>query len=152
MPRYFQQPLDPDAPSALRSALPTARQIGGVWAGGAIGCGLRALVELALPLASGFPWATLLVNLLGAFALALLLELLLLAGDDYGVRRRLRLALGTGLLGGFTTYSTFAVESVDLLRAGAAGTAFAYVALTLTAGTLLAFAGIAAAQRIRSRA
>lgn len=148
MSAYVRQPSDPDAPSAIRRALPTARQVGGVWAGGVIGCGLRALVELALPAGSGMPWGTLAVNLIGAFALGLLLELLLLAGDDSGVRRRLRLTVGTGLLGGFTTYSSLAVESVELLRAGAAGAALGYAALSLTAGTILAWAGIAAAQRI----
>lgn len=148
MPPTFRQPSDPDAPSALRSARPTRRQLLGVFAGGAAGCGLRALVGLWLPADGGLPAGTLAVNLAGAFLLGLLLQGLLLHGDDSGRRRRLRLVLGTGVLGGFTTYSSLAVETVDLLRAGATGLAGGYLALTVLGGVLTAWAGIAAAGRI----
>lgn len=151
MPSYFPQPSDPDAPSSLRSALPTWRQVAAVWAGGSLGCGLRALLELAGPASGGFPLATLLINFAGAFLLGLLLESLLLCGDDSGVRRRLRLTLGTGVLGGFTTYSTFAIESVDLLRSGRLGAAASYVVITVAIGIAAAWAGIACARRMRDR-
>ena len=88
------------------------------------------------------------VNLFGAFLLGVLLEALVLRGDDSGVRRRLRLMLGTGLLGGFTTYSTFALGTASLLRDGAAVTAVTYAAVTVVVGSLLAWLGIALARMI----
>lgn len=152
MSSYFRQPFDPDAPSALRTALPTPKQVLGVFAGGAAGCGLRALTELWLPAHDGLPGGTLLVNLAGAFLLGLLLQTLLLHGDDSGTRRRLRLVLGTGLLGGFTTYSSLAIETVDLIRAGSTGLAGGYVVATVLGGVLMAWGGITAANRIWGRA
>ncbi|WP_194291559.1 fluoride efflux transporter FluC [Cumulibacter manganitolerans] len=146
---YTRQPSDPDAPSAVHAAHPSVTDVATVFAGGVAGCAVRAAVEVALPAGRGFPVGTLMVNLLGAMLLGVLLEVLLIAGDDSGVRRRLRLLLGTGGLGGFTTYSSFAVETVDLLRAGSIGTAVGYTAATLFGGVLLAWSGISAAQRLR---
>lgn len=84
-----------------------------VGGGGAIGCICRYLLASALGEASGIPYGTLAVNLLGSFALALVMSLPGRFGDP-----QLRLLLGTGFMGGFTTYSTFNLEVFRLLQAG----------------------------------
>jgi len=111
---------------------------------GGLGATARYLIGLALG-GPGFPWATLAINLAGSLLLGALV--------GAGLRRDLHpLALpvlGTGLLGGFTTFSAFSVEAVQLLRAGRPGAALAY-ALTSTAGGVLAAAGGLAAARSAS--
>ncbi|MFD1214170.1 fluoride efflux transporter FluC [Arthrobacter sp. GCM10027362] len=110
--------------------------------GGMLGTLARYGVALALPAPGGWPLPTLTVNLAGAFALGLLLEALLRSGSDHGARRAVRLAAGTGFLGGFTTYSTFALDLNLLVGAGAPGLAFGYAVLTVVAGFLASLAGI----------
>jgi CrcB protein len=75
-----------------------------------------------------------LVNVAGAFALGLLLAALARRGPDRGRRRMLRLLLGTGLLGGFTTYSTLAVDTAGLLGAGGLVAGGGSALLTVVAG------------------
>ena len=112
--------------------------------GGAVGAASRDAVSQAIPTAQGaFPVATLAINLTGAFILGLLLEILVRSGDDLGWRRKVRLLGGTGFCGAFTTYSTFAVETVQLARHSAAPTALAYLAASVAGGLLAAAAGIA---------
>ena len=77
--------------------------------GGFVGATLRYAVSNALP--GGFPWGTLTVNVLGSFALAIVLYEAHLADL---LSAETRLILGTGLLSSFTTYSTFAVETAAL--------------------------------------
>lgn len=81
---------------------------------GALGCGARYLVSLAVG-ARAFPFATLIVNLVGSFAIALVLELSIRVAD---FSPNMRLALTTGFLGGLTTYSSFNYESTTLLLDG----------------------------------
>ncbi len=121
--------------------------------GGALGAAAREAVGQALPTAQGaFPVATLVVNLGGAFILGLLLEVLVRAGDDHGWRRRARLLGGTGFCGAFTTYSTLALETVQLVRRSDAVLATAYLAASVTGGLLAAAAGITVgAARYRAR-
>jgi CrcB protein len=119
--------------------------------GGMLGTLARYGVALALPAPGGWPLPTLAVNLSGAFILGLLLESLLRAGADDGARRAVRLAAGTGFLGGFTTYSTFALDLNRLLDGGTPGLAFGYAVLTVVAGFLASFAGIWAASRRSAR-
>jgi CrcB protein len=91
-----------------------------VVAGGMVGTAIRAALESAMPAAPGhWPWATFLINITGAFVLGSLLEALVRTGRDEGWRRGVRLTAGTGLLGGYTTYSTFSVEVVQVSRDGA---------------------------------
>jgi CrcB protein len=93
-----------------------------ICAGGAAGTGARYLLSLWITA----PYATLLVNLIGSFLLGLLMHasLLTLSPDT-------RLVLGTGLLGGFTTYSTFNYDMLALLRSNSWGAAGLYAAATL---------------------
>lgn len=118
-------------------------------AGGSLGTLSRWGIELLLPAPAGLPVATFLVNVSGAFALGWLVERLTAAGPDAGIRRAVRLAAGTGFLGGFTTYSALAVEAVVLLEAGRTAAALVYVAATLLLGAAAAFCGMAAAVRRR---
>lgn len=115
-----------------------------VAAGSSVGTLVRATIELALPATpGGWPWATFAINLVGSFVLGLLLELLSRTGQDHGWRRTVRLGAGTGVIGGFTTYSTFIVEIDQLVRAQAAALAVAYALISILAGLLAAGAGMA---------
>lgn len=120
-----------------------------VAAGGAIGSAARAAIALAFP-DTVFPAATLTVNLLGAFGLGMLLEALSRFGDDTGRRRVLRLAGGTGFFGGFTTYSTFALETARLVDS-ALGIAVGYALMTVVIGTVATVLGVIAGAGIHHR-
>jgi CrcB protein len=107
--------------------------------GGAVGTAARYLVGLGTQRAFGtsFPYGTLLVNLIGSFSISLIMVLSLEKGT---VSADLRLVLTAGVMGGFTTYSSFNFETLSYLHRGAFGLAFVNVALTLfgclAAGTL----------------
>lgn len=105
--------------------------------GGAAGCVLR-YVAGALLTRADYPWGTVAVNLLGSFAIGLLLFGGLARG---GLGPDARLFLVTGILGGFTTMSTFAYETVALLETGEVARAAGYATLTLVGGVGMAFAG-----------
>lgn len=113
-----------------------------MFVGGAVGTGGRALVSATAPPLAGVPLAVLVVNVVGAFLLGLLLARLDRAGADDGRRRDLRLLLGTGVLGGFTTYSALAADTAALLTDGRPGTAAAYAGGTLVLGLVAALAGL----------
>lgn len=115
-------------------------------AGGAIGGALRYLLNQAIPHgADGFPWATFLENVSGCLVLGALMVFLL---DVWSPHRYARPFLGIGVLGGFTTFSAYTVETVALLRSGHAPTAFAYLLATVIVGLLATWAGIAIARRV----
>nr|WP_276610713.1 CrcB family protein [Kineococcus siccus] len=113
--------------------------------GGALGTLARWGTAHVLPPAGSWPLATFAVNVAGSFLLGLLLEALLRRGAEDAGRAALRLGLGTGFCGGFTTYSSFAVEVDGLLRDGSAGGAAVYALGTVVAGLLAALAGVALA-------
>lgn len=118
-----------------------------VAAGGAVGTLARWTLTTALPPQHGWPIATLIENLLGAFLLGLLLEALVRAGDETPRRRMIRLGLGTGVMGGFTTFSTFALEVEKLLTAGSGTQAIGYFAISIVGGLITCLAGIVLASR-----
>ncbi|GAA1833119.1 fluoride efflux transporter FluC [Microlunatus capsulatus] len=128
--------------SATRSLHLRGRSVGLVFVGGALGTGLRALVSAAVPPVSGLPVAVLGVDVVGAFVLGLLLATLHRAGPDEGRRRDLRLLLGTGVLGGFTTYSALAADTAGLADQARVGAALLYAGATLVLGLAAAFAGL----------
>jgi len=108
--------------------------------GGATGSGLRYLVSgWVLRLAGdSFPFGTLSVNLLGSFLLGGLMHVGL---STEALSPTLRIAAATGLLGSFTTYSTFSYETMRLLQEGAWGQATLNVALTVAACLAASYAG-----------
>lgn len=116
--------------------------------GGFFGTAARHLLGDAIGTANGFPLGIFLINIAGAFALGLLLEGLALDGVDAGHRRRFRLLLGTGFLGGFTTYSALAFDLDSLLRGEQFLTAGAYAVGTLVIGLIASIGGIAVARKV----
>lgn len=129
--------------------LGTLRAALAVGAGGLVGTSLRYLLGLASATPAGtWPAVTLGINLLGAFALGLLLEALVRLGPDAGGRRLVRLAVGTGLLGSFTTYSTLALDVLHLLDAGRFAPAALYAGVSVVGGVLAAGFGIAVGTRV----
>lgn len=113
-----------------------------VFAGGVAGVAAREALALAFPVAGGIPWAIFTANLTGAFVLGILLDALARRGPDHGRRRTLRLLLGTGLIGGYTTYSALAVDTVLLLDGGHAVLGIGYALGTIILGGIATLAGI----------
>lgn len=113
-----------------------------VFAGGAAGTAAREALSLAFPTSGGIPYATWAINVVGSLSLGLLLGVLMSGGPAH--HRRLRLAAGTGFCGGFTTYSTLAVQTADLAGRGLWGASAAYTLGTLLIGAVAAWVGIAA--------
>ncbi|WP_369370526.1 CrcB family protein [Promicromonospora sp. Populi] len=163
----------PDLSSAGEGALRVTRAphrdwryVGLVALGGACGSVARyllgiwttALVAIVWPPLPGadlalvrFPVGTLLVNVIGALALGYLLETLARRGRETVRRRKIRLGIGTGVLGGFTTYSALALETQLMLADGATWLALLYVVLTLAGGTAACLGGIGIAARADRR-
>ncbi len=107
------------------------------------------MIEGAFPTAHGsWPWATFLINLAGSFLLGFLLESLERSGADTGWRRSVRFAVGTGLIGGFTTYSTFVLEVYTLADSGALILSVAYAVVSVLIGLGAALAGFIVAGRL----
>ena len=117
--------------------------------GGAIGTGIRAVLAETIPAVNGVSWSILGINVVGAFCLGLLLESLAMRGPDVGGRRLVRLFVGTGVLGGFTTYSTLAVDTAALLDGGRAATGTWYALLTVVAGLAAVVLGLLVASANR---
>ncbi|WP_372698341.1 CrcB family protein [Arthrobacter sp. JSM 101049] len=152
LPGQTLHPRPSDRPLHL-----SAPHVGLVLLGGFFGTASREGLTLAVPGINGLPTTILAVNIVGAFLLGLLLESLLRAGDDAGARRTLRLMLGTGFLGGFTTYSTFAVDAM-MLGGGAGwgsgagpGAGVLLVLATVLVGAAASWAGIALASLLHRR-
>jgi len=114
--------------------------------GGAAGTVARFLLGgIVQPSASTFPWGTLVVNLLGAFALGFLMRYLLGTGL---MSPEMRAALTIGFCGGFTTMSTFAYETVALLTGGDYWRAVGYVTGSSLGSIAAVLGGIAAGGRL----
>ena len=128
-----------NAPSFLAASLYVAL-------GGALGAWLRYLTAMAWSRAIGpaaaaaFPWATLSVNAVGSLLMGLLTGWLLRHGDQ---GEGWRLLLGVGVLGGFTTFSAFSLDLVQMIERGQLGSALVYSAVSLAVGVAALFAGLA---------
>ena len=158
---FPELPVDPDVEAAetttetgVRRARPVhlaPRNIALVAMGGAVGTGLRLLLEDLVPRWGGVPVVTLAINVVGAFLLGLLLEKVADPALDERWSRRARLGLGAGGLGGFTTYSALATDTA-LLGHGRPGLAAAYAGGTVVAGLLASIGGITLARARRRTA
>jgi len=108
--------------------------------GGALGSlGRWALSQAVTTAPGGFPWATLLANVSGGFAIGVLMVFVL---DVWTPSRLVRPFLGVGVLGGFTTVSTYLLDTRALIVADRAPLAASYVFGTLAAGLTAVWAGI----------
>ncbi|MFC9709105.1 fluoride efflux transporter CrcB [Paenibacillus sp. NPDC056933] len=113
--------------------------------GGIMGTLCRYGIQLWMPSANeGFPWAVLLINAIGSLFLGWFFTIAV----PGKITPQLRLAMGTGFTGAFTTFSTFTLDMVRLSEGGMWGTAISYLVVSLLAGLLLCALGIKAGQRM----
>jgi fluoride exporter len=128
---------------ARRVPILMAISLGGVLGG----CG-RYGVDLLVPASTGFPWATFAVNVTGAAGLGLLLVLVL---EVWRPTRYVRPFLGLGLLGSMTTFSTWMVETDQLVASGAPLVALAYLMASLAAGLVATVMGMTTGRLVARR-
>ncbi|WP_431932357.1 FluC/FEX family fluoride channel [Micromonospora sp. RP3T] len=115
-----------------------AAVLGVIAAGGVLGALARAGAQAAAPHPpTGLPWATFGVNVTGCLLIGVLMAVLTARPAGPLVRP----FLGVGVLGGFTTFSAYAVDAQRLVTAGAPGTALVYLAMTVLAALLAVAAG-----------
>ena len=119
-----------------------------VIAGGGAGAGLRYLVGIGTLRLLGprLPWGTFAVNLSGGLAMGVVVGMLARhPGDGHAM---LRLALGVGMLGGYTTFSSFSLETVNMIERGEPLLALGYVVASAAGAVLLVWAGLAAVRAL----
>ncbi|MEU5538188.1 fluoride efflux transporter CrcB [Streptomyces sp. NPDC020362] len=117
--------------------------------GGALGATARYALALAWPTpAGGFPWATFLINVVGCAVIGVFMVLIT---EVWAAHRLVRPFFGTGVLGGFTTFSTYAVDIRNLVGAGHPRTGLAYLAATLVAALAAVWLASAAARLVFTR-
>ncbi|MBP2275231.1 MULTISPECIES: fluoride efflux transporter CrcB [Sphingomonas] len=111
-----------------------------VMAGGALGSAARFLVGRATLAGFGpnFPYGTLTVNLVGGLAMGVLAGFLARHANG----EAWRLLLGVGVLGGFTTFSSFSLDTIALIERGSLGTALGYVLVSVIGSILAVFVGL----------
>ena len=120
--------------------------VAAVAVGGAVGALGRWVVTQALPHDSGeFPWDTFLTNVVGCFLIGVLMVLVI---ERLSAHRLVRPFFGTGILGGFTTFSTYTVDTRILVAADRPDLAAAYVVGTLVVGLLAVVAGLRLTERV----
>lgn len=118
--------------------------------GGALGASLRYGVGLAAArvMSGDWPWGTFVANVLGSLAMGVLFGWLTFKLGEGG--EQARLLIGTGLLGGFTTFSAFSLEAANMMRAGDMGQAAGYILVSVIAGVAALFFGLLLAQKVLS--
>ncbi|MBL7701347.1 MAG: fluoride efflux transporter CrcB [Ferruginibacter sp.] len=105
--------------------------------GGGIGSVLRYAATLLVGFKK-FPYATLSVNIIGSFIIGVVLAMSMKEDNFAG---NWKLFLATGICGGFTTFSAFSMENMQLLQSGKTGVAFLYIILSVVLGIAATFAG-----------
>lgn len=110
--------------------------------GGAFGSVCRYLTGILMTRLMGpaFPWGTITVNIVGSFAIGLLTELV---ARRFDASLEMRLLLVVGILGGFTTFSSFSLDTVALIEKGAVSSAVIYVFSSVVISLMATFAGFA---------
>ena len=110
-------------------------------AGGAIGSAGRYLVNQGFLRAFGpaFPWATLTVNVVGGLLMGLVFEMV---ARRFGNSDEARVFLATGILGGFTTFSAFALDTVNLFGRGEMGLALLYIGASVALAIVALYVGL----------
>ena len=149
-------PSGPQASTAARPATgrrpgssgPGAADLAAVAVGGGAGSVARYLLTAAFPAGSGFPWAVFAVNVSGCFLLGLLMVYLL---EVWPPRRFLRPLLAVGVLGGYTTFSTYAAGVMTLLTGHAPALADAYALSSILAALVAVWAGMKMARVVSTR-
>ena len=126
-----------------RPSGPSPADLAAIAVGGGIGSLARYLLSAAFPAGHGFPWAIFAVNVSGCFCLGLLMVYLL---EVWPPRRILRPFLAVGLLGGYTTFSTYAGGVMTLLTAHAEALADAYALTSILAALVAVWCGMKAAR------
>ncbi|WP_206680437.1 CrcB family protein [Flaviflexus huanghaiensis] len=114
-----------------------------VFLGGTLGTAARYGFGFLLPPVEGIPWSIFVANLAGSLLLGFLLEFLIRRGPEVGIYRSLRLFVGTGFLGGFTTYSALAADTATLMGDDRVGLGLLYATGSLLLGLVAAGIGIA---------
>ncbi len=150
-------PIDPDLPvnEQAGARLPLKRRRGrraqmvvvmALGCGGVAGALGRYALSVAIPTGiEGFPWGTFLINVSGSAVLGFLLILLI---EQFPRGRLARPVIGTGVLGAYTTFSTYMVDAVLLVRAGRPVTALAYVLASALVGLLVVWIGMTGARLV----
>jgi fluoride exporter len=142
-------PIDPDLLDAYETSLAGVRRprVAGVVAiGGVVGAlGRAGIARLWSHSPTGWPWATFVTNVSGCVLIAVLL---VVQAERLPHRPYLRPLLGTGVLGGYTTFSTYALDTRDLLAAGRPALAAAYLFGTVLVGLLAVVAAVRVTERV----
>lgn len=148
------RPVDPDVdlrvpPQAAELRRAPGSTLGAIAAGGALGALARAGLTAAFPRPpGGFPWAVFGVNAAGCLLIGVLM---VLVAETPRAPRLARPFLGTGVLGGFTTFSAYVVDIRALLDEGLPAAAFGYAAGTLAAALLAVLTGVRVTRRVARR-
>ncbi|MFJ2814841.1 fluoride efflux transporter CrcB [Streptomyces sp. NPDC087294] len=138
----LRSPSDAPRGAARRAQIPVLAVVA---LGGAIGASARYAIALRWPAASGgFPWGTFWTNVVGCAVIGVFMVVIT---DVRAAHRLVRPFFGTGVLGGFTTFSTYAVDIQRLVDSGHPGTGLAYLAATLCAALAAVWLGVTLARR-----
>ncbi|MFD5856915.1 fluoride efflux transporter CrcB [Streptomyces chartreusis] len=139
----LRAPAGTARPAAWRTQAPVVAVVA---AGGALGATARYALALWWPLQpGGFPWATFWTNVVGCAVIGVFMVIIT---DVWAAHRLVRPFFGTGVLGGFTTFSTYAVDIQRLVDDGHPRTGLAYLAATLVAALTAVWLASAATRRV----
>jgi fluoride exporter len=139
----LRAPAPTPRPPAWRSQVPVVAVVA---CGGAIGASARYALSLWWPAQpGGFPWATFWTNVVGCAVIGVFMVVIT---DVWAAHRLVRPFFGTGVLGGFTTFSTYAVDIQKLVDAGHPRTGLAYLAATLCVALTAVWLGAAVTRRV----
>jgi len=143
-------PIDPDLePVAGGRHRPEPAVLAAIALGGMAGASARYAVNRGIPThPGGFPWATLWINVSGSFLLGVVLVVVL---EKLPPTRLVQPFVATGVLGAFTTMSTYQVETALLLKDGHVATAAGYSMGSVAVGIALAYLGLVAGRRVLPR-